>query len=147
MFWLQPIKSQMRSVRAYDKNTLHYEIALWGACYFPPRCLWPLKPAGLDILICRAGRLWFMPRCQYSSFSLCCLCSATWVFSCSKMEMSHWHMCKHSSRFFVFVAPGDNKTNPSLTTKTIPLLPRQVHSCGRFLDVMMMSTWRKAMTL
>lgn len=57
-------------------------------------------------------RLWFMPRCQYSSFSLCCLCSAAWVFSCSKIEMSHWHMCKHSSPFFVFVAPGDNKTKP-----------------------------------
>lgn len=57
-------------------------------------------------------RLWFMPHCQYSAFSLCCLCSAAWVFSCSKMEMSHWHICKHSPSFYVFVAPGDNKTVP-----------------------------------
>lgn len=33
------------------------------------------------------------------------------------MEMSHWHMCKHSSPFFVFVAPGDNRPNPIVDNK------------------------------
>lgn len=111
MFWLQPISSLVSLVRACDKNTLRTHTLVKMALLEEP------VPSHLFVCyheICWLGHsdtqrreaLIYVLLSIFILFTRC-LCSAVCVFSCSKMEMSHWHMCKHSSPFFVFVTPGE----------------------------------------
>lgn len=103
MFWLQP-----------NQITDEFSQSLWQKYFLNSlRSLSFLTLFSVTTEFCSVGR----SRMQSRGFDSCPAVNiysfhcAVWVLSCSKMEMSHWHMCKLSSRFFVFVVPGE-KSRP-----------------------------------